>query len=184
MPMAFAMRVTSISSLTRVGKVAATPGEIFVRGNWVASSYFDPQADPAAREWLRTGDMAVVEADGAFRLVDRTRDLVKSGGEWISTIELESALSSHPAVLEAAVIAVPDDRWGERPYACVSLRPGAAATAEELIEFLSYSFPKWWLPDDVTFMASLPRTSVGKLNKRALRDRVGGDRGDIGTGGP
>jgi fatty-acyl-CoA synthase len=147
-------------------------GEVQVRGNWVAAEYYnDPTgADRFDGGWLRTGDVAVVDEFGSMQLVDRTKDLVKSGGEWISSVELESALMGHPAVLEAAVIGVSHPRWSERPLACVVLKPGALATREDLIEFLAPSFAKWWLPDDVVFLPEIPKTSVGKFDKKVLRE--------------
>ena len=108
---------------------------------------------------------------GNIRLSDRTKDLVKSGGEWISSVELENHLMAHPAVAEAAVIAVPHPRWQERPLATVVLKPGASATKEELIEFLTPRVAKWWLPDDVVFIDEVPKTSVGKFSKKDLRAR-------------
>jgi fatty-acyl-CoA synthase len=147
-------------------------GEVQVKGNWVAAEYYnDPSgADRFDAGWLRTGDVAVVDEHGYMQLVDRTKDLVKSGGEWISSVELESALMGHPAVLEAAVIGVAHPKWDERPLACVVLKPGASATRDELIEFLAPKFPKWWLPDDVQFVAEIPKTSVGKFDKKVLRE--------------
>ena len=156
-------------------------GELLVRGNWVAEGYFRGEEDPGTAAtsspgpsggWLRTGDVAVVDASGSIRLTDRTKDLVKSGGEWISTIELESALMGHPAVLESAVVAAPHERWQERPVAFVVVRPGTTATADELLAFLAPRFAKWWLPDEILFVSEIPKTSVGKFDKRALRDRV------------
>jgi fatty-acyl-CoA synthase len=147
-------------------------GEVQVKGNWVAASYYhDPSgADRFVDGWLRTGDVAVVDEHGYIQLVDRTKDLVKSGGEWISSVELESALMGHPAILEASVIGVPSERWSERPLACVVLKPGQQATKEEVIEFLAPNFPRWWLPDDVVFIAAIPKTSVGKFDKKVLRE--------------
>jgi fatty-acyl-CoA synthase len=147
-------------------------GELEVRGNWVAADYYQ---DPTGAErfhdgWLRTGDVAVVDEFGSLQLVDRTKDLVKSGGEWISSVELESALMGHPSVLEAAVVGVPHPQWSERPLACVVLKPGAEASREELLAFLAPSFAKWWLPDDVVFLSDIPKTSVGKFNKKVLRE--------------
>ena len=150
-----------------------TMGEIQVKGNWVAAGYFDDDRGNAsfADGWLRTGDVAVVDPHGFMQIVDRTKDLVKSGGEWISSVALESALMGHPAVLEAAVIAVPDERWTERPLAYVVLKPGSSVTKGDLISFLTPSFPKWWLPDDVVFIDEVPKTSVGKFDKKELRAR-------------
>jgi len=151
---------------------AKSMGEVQVKGNWVAASYYhDPTGDDRFTEgWLRTGDVAVVDELGYLQLVDRTKDLVKSGGEWISSVELESALMGHPAVLEASVIGVPSEQWSERPLACVVLKPGRQASKEEIIEFLTPKFPRWWLPDDVVFIAEIPKTSVGKFDKKVLRE--------------
>jgi fatty-acyl-CoA synthase len=150
-----------------------TMGEVLVRGNWVASGYADEE-DAALLDdgWLRTGDVATVDASGSMRITDRTKDLVKSGGEWISTIALESALMDHPAVHEAAVVGVPDERWQERPVACVVLAAGATTDQDELLAFLEPRFVRWWLPDRVVFMDELPKTGVGKFDKRALRARL------------
>ncbi|HCP61169.1 MAG TPA: long-chain fatty acid--CoA ligase, partial [Actinobacteria bacterium] len=147
-------------------------GEVQVKGNWVAASYYnDPTGDERfADGWLRTGDVAVVDDHGFMQLVDRTKDLVKSGGEWISSVELESAMMGHPAVLEAAVIGVFSEQWSERPLACVVLKPGASATPDELIAHLATQFPKWWLPDEVVFIEEVPKTSVGKFDKKVLRE--------------
>jgi fatty-acyl-CoA synthase len=151
-----------------------TLGEMVVRGPWVTAGYFN---DPAPGDrftddgWFRTGDVVTIEPEGYFNIADRTKDLVKSGGEWISSIDLENALVGHPAVAEACVIAVPHPKWAERPLACVVLRPGADASRDELLDFLRPSFARWWLPDDVIFLPDLPRTGVGKLDKKVLRDR-------------
>ena len=127
---------------------------------------------PLADGWFRTGDVATVDARGSIRITDRTKDLVKSGGEWISTLDLESALMDHPAVREAAVVGVPDERWQERPVACVVLADGATADPDELLAFLGPRFVRWWLPDRIVFMDELPKTGVGKFDKRALRARL------------
>jgi fatty-acyl-CoA synthase len=147
-------------------------GELQVKGNWVAASYYDDPtgADRFDDGWLRTGDVAVVDEHGSLQLVDRTKDLVKSGGEWISSVELENALMGHPAVLEAAVIGVPSERWSERPLACVVPKPDTAVTKEELIAFLEPQFARWWLPDDIVFIDEVPKTSVGKFDKKVLRE--------------
>jgi fatty-acyl-CoA synthase len=115
--------------------------------------------------------VAVITPDGYVRIVDRTKDVVKSGGEWISSVELENEIMAHPAVAEAAVIGVPHPKWSERPLACVVVAPDAELTAEELIEFLDGRVAKWWLPDDVVFIDEVPKTSVGKFSKKDLRDR-------------
>ena len=147
-------------------------GEVQVKGNWVAATYYNDEraGQSFADGWLRTGDVAVVDEHGYVQLVDRTKDLVKSGGEWISTVELESALMGHPAVLEAAVIGVPHERWAERPLACVVLKAGQQASRDDLVAFLAPKFAKWWLPDDVVFLPEIPKTSVGKFNKKVLRE--------------
>src|SRR6266540_832165 len=150
-------------------------GELAVRGPWVAASYYqDPDSSERFTEdgWFRTGDVVTIDPEGYVQIADRTKDLVKSGGEWISSVDLENAIMSHPKVLEAAVIAIPHPKWDERPLACVVLRQDASEVSrEELIEFLRPSFAKWWLPDDVVFMPEIPKTSVGKFDKKALRDR-------------
>jgi acyl-CoA synthetase (AMP-forming)/AMP-acid ligase II len=152
-----------------------TSGEIQVRGNWVASSYYknEGSSDRFADGWLRTGDVATIDADGYIRIVDRTKDLIKSGGEWISSVKLEGLLMGHPDVAEAAVIAVPHPRWDERPLACVVPRPEARErlTREALLDHLRAHVAKWWLPDDVVFIDQVPKTSVGKFDKKVLRER-------------
>jgi fatty-acyl-CoA synthase len=151
-----------------------TMGELEVRGPWVASQYYNtPGADARFTEdgWFRTGDIVTIAASGCIEVTDRAKDLVKSGGEWISSVALETALMGHPAVAEAAVIAVPHPTWDERPLAVVVLKPGQTATPEDLIAFLEPSFARWWLPDAVEFAAEIPRTSVGKFQKSVLRER-------------
>jgi fatty-acyl-CoA synthase len=148
-------------------------GEIEVRGPWVTAAYYkDPAPDKFRDGWLRTGDVGRIDPHGFVTISDRAKDVVKSGGEWISTLELETAILTHPAVREAAVIAVPDERWGERPMACVVLRTGQSATPEELRTHLSgQGIVKWWLPDHWAFVGEVPRTSVGKYDKKLLRAR-------------
>jgi fatty-acyl-CoA synthase len=157
---------------TEVGWDGKSMGEVEVKGNWVAAEYYnDPTgADRFDAGWLRTGDVAVVDEFGFLQLVDRTKDLVKSGGEWISSVELESTLMGHPAVLEAAVIGVFSERWSERPLACVVLKPGQEATKEDLLAYLEPKVAKWWLPDAVVFLEEIPKTSVGKFDKKVLRE--------------
>jgi fatty-acyl-CoA synthase len=151
----------------------ATPGELEVRGPWVTAGYYRDEGVDAFRDgWLRTGDVATVDARGYVRLVDRTKDLIRSGGEWISSVQLEHALMDHPDVAEAVVVAVPDPRWQERPCACVVLREGARTSPEQLLQPLVSRFPKWWIPDDVVLMEAIPRTSTGKFDKKALRERL------------
>jgi fatty-acyl-CoA synthase len=152
----------------------AASGEIQVRGPWIARDYYD---DPRSREsftpdgWLRTGDVGTVNPDGYVRLVDRTKDLIKSGGEWISSVALENELMAHPEVAEAAVIGIADERWQERPLACVVRKPEATVTEDELIEWLRPRVARWWVPDACVFIDEVPKTSVGKFSKKTLRDR-------------
>jgi fatty-acyl-CoA synthase len=149
-------------------------GEVEVRGPWIAREYYeDPSgADKFHDGWLRTGDVASIDERGFLRITDRAKDLIKSGGEWISSVELENALMSHPDVVEAAVIAKPDERWTERPLACVVCREGATPTAEELRSHLEPLVAKWWLPDEFAFIEAVPKTSVGKFDKKVLRSRL------------
>jgi fatty-acyl-CoA synthase len=164
---------TRISNATGVAPWdSKTIGELEVRGPWVAASYYNaPEThDRWSKDgWFRTGDMATIDPDGCVRLVDRSKDMVKSGGEWISSVDVENELMSHPAVREAGVIAVPHAKWQERPLAVVVLHEGAKASAEELREFLGKKFAKWQLPDAVVFVDELPHSSTGKLLKAELR---------------
>jgi fatty-acyl-CoA synthase len=152
-------------------------GELEVRGPWVAGGYYDTP-DQAERwtddGWFKTGDVVALHPRGYIQIKDRSKDVIKSGGEWISSVELENALMAHPAVAEAAVVAVADPKWDERPLAAVVLREGATATAEELREFLAPDFAKWWLPDRFEFVAEIPKTSVGKFKKTELREMFSG----------
>jgi fatty-acyl-CoA synthase len=157
----------------------STPGELEVRGPWVIAGYFHGDDGEAFHDgWLRTGDVATVDGRGYVRLVDRTRDLIRSGGEWISSVQLEHALMDHPDVAEAAVVAVPDPTWQERPWACVVRRPGSAPDPSALLAPLAERFPRWWVPDCVVFLDAIPRTSTGKFDKNALRRRFAADGGD------
>jgi fatty-acyl-CoA synthase len=152
-------------------------GELEVRGPWVAAGYYDTpeQADRWTEDgWFRTGDIVSIHPRGFIQIKDRSKDVIKSGGEWISSVELENALMGHPAVAEAAVIAVPDEKWSERPLAVIVLRSDANATPAELREFLAPNFAKWWLPDRIEFVDEIPKTSVGKFRKTALREQFAG----------
>jgi fatty-acyl-CoA synthase len=147
-------------------------GELEVRGPWIASHYLgDEEPDPEKFRdgWLRTGDVGTLSADGFLTLTDRAKDVIKSGGEWISSVELENVLMAHPAVLEACVVGVPDDRWDERPLATVVLRQGATVTPDELRAFLGERMPKWQLPERWSFIEEVPKTSVGKFDKKRVR---------------
>lgn len=147
-------------------------GELVVRGAFVTKRYSNAQTQ--SEKWFRTGDVVKVNPDGSIKVVDRLKDLIKSGGEWISSIDLENAIMSYEKVLEATVVAVKDERWGERPVAVVVKKPGVEVTAEEIIEYLKSlnRFPKWWLPDKILFVDSLPKTSTGKLDKKVIREKV------------
>jgi fatty-acyl-CoA synthase len=156
-------------------------GELEVRGPWIAKAYYKPADDEqkfADDGWFRTGDIVTIEPNGYIEIKDRTKDVIKSGGEWISSVALESALMGHPAVLEAAVFAIPSAKWSERPMAAVVLKPNAVTTADELRASLATHFPKFWLPDEVEFVREIPKTSVGKFQKSKLRElyREKGDR--------
>ncbi len=151
-----------------------TPGELEVRGPWVAKAYYRGEENDSRFTddgWFRTGDMATIDATGSMQIQDRIKDVIKSGGEWISSVLLENALMAHPAVAEAAVVAIPDPKWQERPLACVVLRQGESATGDELREFLGKDFPKWWLPEQYAFLQAIPKTSAGKFLKSALREQ-------------
>jgi len=148
-------------------------GELEVRGPWVTGSYYHPDETEAEQKfhdgWLRTGDVGTLDRLGYITLSDRAKDVIKSGGEWISSVDLENALMSHPDVLEAAVVGIPDEKWQERPLAIVVLREGATATPEQLRDHLAESFARWQLPDAWAFIDHVPRTSVGKFDKKVLR---------------
>jgi len=151
-----------------------TPGELEVRGPWVASAYYNSPENQdrwTPDGWFKTGDIATLDPEGYLKLVDRSKDLIKSGGEWISSVDLENALMGHPKVREAAVIAIPHSKWQERPLAVVVLNDGEAATSEELRDFLATRFAKWQLPDGFAFAKEIPRTSVGKFLKMRLREQ-------------
>jgi fatty-acyl-CoA synthase len=156
-------------------------GELQVRGPWIAATYYE---DPDSAEkfddgWLRTGDVASIDERGYIRISDRSKDVIKSGGEWISSVDLENELMGHDAIAEAAVIAKPDERWSERPLACVVLEEGVEASAAELQEHLASRVAKWWIPDEFAFIDEVPKTSVGKFDKKVLRKRL--EEGDLET---
>ncbi|GAC1363106.1 MAG: long-chain fatty acid--CoA ligase [Actinomycetota bacterium] len=145
-------------------------GEIELRGPWVTASYYGVEAPERFHDgWLRTGDVGSVDARGFMQITDRTKDVIKTGGEWISSVELENTLMGHPSVLEAAVVGVVDERWGERPLACVVARPQDPVGAQELRAFLEGRVARWWLPERWAFIEAIPKTSVGKFDKKALR---------------
>ena len=147
-------------------------GELEVRGPWVATGYLGVDAPDKFHDgWLRTGDVATIDREGYLRITDRAKDVIKSGGEWISSVELENAIMGHPDVLEAAVVGLPHERWQGRPLACVVARPGREVTKAVVIAHLEPLVAKWWLPADVVFVEALPKTSVGKIAKRELREQ-------------
>ena len=157
-------------------------GELLLRGPWIISEYYkdeEKSKEAFLDGWFRTGDIATMDEDGYLQIADRTRDLIKSGGEWISSVDLENAIMGHPAVAEAAVIAVYSEKWQERPMACVVLKPEAKGTVgkDEILNFLADKVAKWWIPDDVVFIDEVPKTSVGKFSKRILRVRY--EQGDF-----
>jgi fatty-acyl-CoA synthase len=145
-----------------------------VRGPWVAASYHN-NADGNDKwtkdGWFKTGDIVMIDPEGYVIITDRSKDVIKSGGEWISSVDLENAIMGHPAVAEAAVIALPHPKWDERPLACVVVKEGESVTAQELNDFLSQKFAKWQLPDAVEFIDEVPKTSTGKFQKLALREQ-------------
>ena len=145
-------------------------GEIQVRGPWITGAYYkDPSQEKFQDGWLRTGDVANVDARGFVQITDRAKDVIKSGGEWISSVELENEIMAHPDVVEAAVVGVPDERWDERPLACVVRAEGAKLSPADLSEFLASRVARWWLPERWAFIDEVPKTSVGKFDKKVLR---------------
>ncbi|WP_166678595.1 long-chain fatty acid--CoA ligase [Kribbella voronezhensis] len=168
------VRIVEPGSITPLPWNDEATGELQVRGPWIAAEYYRPDDGVELNTedgWMKTGDVAAIDKFGSVRLVDRTKDLVKSGGEWISSVELENLLMGHPAIKEAAVIGVPHPKWDERPLACVVLVEGATATSEEILAYLEPLVAKWWLPDAVEFIEEVPKTSVGKFSKKDLRTR-------------
>ncbi len=164
-------------------------GELEVRGPWITASYYSPDAGTVGSDafrdgWLRTGDVGTITADGYLTLVDRAKDIIKSGGEWISSVELENAIMAHPDVVEAAVFGVPDEKWDERPVVAATLRSGAEADAGALREFLTGKVAKWQVPERWTFLPEVPKTSVGKFDKKVLRARYAADELDIAVSNP
>ena len=171
--------LVEIRAVSETGEVpwdGKSMGELQLRGPWIAKSYFqNPEQSSdrfSADGWLRTGDVVTIDGEGYVRITDRSKDLIKSGGEWISSVDLENALMGHPAVKEASVVAVAHARWAERPVACVVLKDGATATDAELRAFLAPRFAKFWLPDAFVFLQAIPRTAAGKFLKSALREQL------------
>ncbi len=155
-------------------------GELEARGPWITGSYYGVEAPERFHDgWLRTGDVGVIDSRGYLQITDRSKDVIKSGGEWISSVELENHLAAHPAVAEAAVVGVADAKWEERPLAAVVLRPGANADPDELRTFLTDKVARWWLPERWTFLDELPKTSVGKQDKKVLRQLYSDGKLDV-----
>jgi fatty-acyl-CoA synthase len=168
------MRITDPETRAELPWDGQAAGEVEVRGPWVARQYYrtdEPGEQFSPDGWLRTGDVGAISPDGYLRLLDRTKDLVKSGGEWISSVELENLIMGHPAVAGAAVIAAHHPKWIERPLACVVVKPDQSLTKDELLAFMAESLDRWQLPDDVIFIDEVPKTSVGKFSKKTLRDK-------------
>lgn len=157
-----------------------TMGELEIRGPWIAAAYYrdmEPEGKFTSDEWFKTGDIVTIDEQGCIEIKDRSKDVIKSGGEWISSVALENTLMGHPAVMEAAVISIPDEKWMERPYAYVVLKEGKTVTPDELKKYLEDKFAKFWLPDGYEEVAAIPKTSVGKFLKSALRDKYSKDHG-------
>ena len=145
-------------------------GEIEVRGPWITSSYYKiDAADRFHDGWLQTGDVGHLDYRGFVQITDRSKDVIKSGGEWISSVELENALIGHPEVTDATVVGVPDERWQERPLAVVRLKEGATVSPEDLHSFLATKVARWWVPERWSFVGEIPKTSVGKYDKKVVR---------------
>jgi len=147
-------------------------GELQVKGPWILREYFKGEGgDPLVDGWFPTGDVSTIDPDGYMQITDRSKDVIKSGGEWISSIELENIAVGHPAVVEAAVIGVMHPKWDERPLLLVVKREGAQVTRDEMLKFYDGKIAKWWMPDDVVFVEELPHTATGKLSKKTLREK-------------
>jgi fatty-acyl-CoA synthase len=146
-------------------------GDLLVRGPWITSAYLKGEGGDVLQDgWFPTGDVATMDPDGFMQITDRSKDVIKSGGEWISSIDLENTAVAHPAVAEAAVVGVSHPKWDERPLLLVVKKPGAQLTREELLKFFEGKVAKWWIPDDVVFVDQLPHTATGKLLKTKLRE--------------
>jgi fatty-acyl-CoA synthase len=148
-------------------------GELLIRGPWIAAEYFKDDRTPQSFEdgWLRTGDVCKITPEGYVRITDRAKDVIKSGGEWISSLDVENELMAHPGVAEATVVGLKHAKWQERPAAFVVLAPGADVTEEVLREHLSRRVAKWWLPDEIVFVEEIPKTGTGKFDKKVVRDQ-------------
>ena len=167
------LRTVDLDDFTKVlPRDGETSGALQIRGPWVVQRYFKAEEDAVTEDgWFDTGDVGILHPDGTLQLTDRTKDVIKSGGEWISSVELENAAVGHPAVAEAACIGMPHPKWDERPVLFVVRKEGAACSDTEVVEFLSDKVAKWWLPDAVEFVDDIPHTATGKISKKDLRDR-------------
>jgi len=175
-PFGVEMRCVDLGDPERVlPRDGETPGALQVRGPWVIQRYFRAEADAVdGQGWFDTGDVAVLHPDGTLQITDRTKDVIKSGGEWISSVELENAAIGHPAVEEAAAIGIPHPKWSERPLLIVVRRAGMTASAQDLRDYLATRMARWSLPDAVVFVESLPHTATGKISKKDLRAQFHG----------
>jgi len=151
-----------------------TQGELMVRGQWIVTGYYKNDVSPLVNGWFPTGDIATIDALGMMQIRDRAKDVIKTGGEWISSIDLENAAMGHPAVAMAAVIGVKHPKWDERPLIFIVRKPGQTLEREDMLAFLSERVAKWWVPDDVVFVDSLPVGGTGKVQKGDLRKQYGG----------
>jgi fatty-acyl-CoA synthase len=148
-----------------------TSGRLLVRGPWIASGYYKEDDNSAWRDgWFDTGDVATIDEQGFVNIVDRAKDIIKSGGEWISSVDVENVAMSHPAIAECAVVGLPHPQWAERPLLVVVPKEGASPSKDEILSFLGERVVKWWLPDEVVFVDQLPHTATGKVLKRQLRE--------------
>ena len=146
-----------------------TQGELMVRGHWILSGYYKGEKSPLVNGWFPTGDIATIDADGLMNIRDRVKDVIKTGGEWISSIDLENVALEHPAVAMAAVIGVEDPKWGERPLLFIVRKPSASLESQEILDFLASKVAKWWVPERVVFLDALPLGGTGKIQKSELR---------------
>ena len=159
---------------TELPRDGQSQGELMVRGQWIVSGYYKADHSPLIDGWFPTGDIATIAADGVMQIRDRTKDVIKSGGEWISSIDLENAAIAHPAVAMAAVIGVKHVQWDERPLLILVRKPDSVLEKQEILDFLATKVAKWWIPDDVVFVDSLPVGGTGKVQKNELRKVYGG----------
>jgi acyl-CoA synthetase (AMP-forming)/AMP-acid ligase II len=173
-PFGVEIRTVDLDNAAKVlPRDGVSSGALQVRGPWVIKRYFKAKEDAAFTpdQWFDTGDVAIIHPDGTLQLTDRTKDVIKSGGEWISSVELENAAMSHPAVAEAAAIGIPHPKWDERPILIVVRKPGAEVSGEDIKAHLARTCAKWWLPDAVEFVAEIPHGGTGKVSKKDLRDQ-------------